>query len=193
MAHKLPKYLSGAQVRQLIETLYPHEVGLRAIVGLGLGAGLRVAELSRLRCSEVEIFADGSGRIQVREGKGSRDRVIPVSPWCVEQVKPYLQKRTDGYLFLPTTGPRAGVGPMVPRTIRYHIRRLYQRAGLPDDFSVHTLRHTFAVGWINAQRSEASLQAALGHAHRSTTQVYTEVAPRDVEREVKRAPMEWEK
>lgn len=192
MSRKLPKYFSGAQVRSLLESLYPHEVGIMAVLALGLGAGLRVAEVAHLRCSDIEVFPDRTGRITVREGKGARDRVVPVSPWTVDRLSPYLGRRREGYLILPTMGPRAGVGPMSPRAIRKAIRVLYDRAGIGPEYSVHALRHTFAVGWISAGRSEASLQKALGHASRSSTQVYTDLAPQDVEREVRRSPMEWE-
>jgi site-specific recombinase XerD len=144
-------------------------------------AGLRISELAGARLGAVDL---ARGEIRVA-GKGRKERIGLLGRPARSALGAYL---ADGR---PTLLARAGEGsrpsdavfinhrgaPLGARGIRYRLHRAAVRAGLPDDATPHTLRHSFATHLLDGGADLRVVQELLGHADLATTQVYTHVSP----------------
>ena len=151
----------GQRNRAIIETLY--------------GCGLRVSELIGLRLSQV--FADE--QYVVVEGKGNKQRLVPISPTALEQINLYLEKTRslqvikrgcDDILFLSRRG-----GALSRVMIFYIIRDLCAIAGIRKKISPHTLRHSFATHLLEGGANLRAIQQMLGHESITTTEIYVHI------------------
>lgn len=181
LARKLPRVLAPAESEALIEAADPSTaLGLRdrAMVEVLYGAGLRVSELVGLSLSALDLR---SGLLRV-VGKGDRERVVPLGPQAIEAIEAYLETArpallsgradTSHGLFLTRRG-----STMTRQNFFELLRRLAKVAGIPRDrVSPHVLRHAFATDLLEGGADLRSIQAMLGHADLSTTQVYTHVS-----------------
>jgi site-specific recombinase XerD len=159
-----------------------HALALRdvALVETAYAAGLRISELAGARLGSVDL---ARGEVRVA-GKGRKERIGLLGRPAraalaayVSTARPTLAKRRSSArpsdaLFLNHRGDPLGV-----RGIRYRLRRAAERAGLPEDASPHTLRHSFATHLLDGGADLRVVQELLGHADLATTQVYTHVAP----------------
>jgi integrase/recombinase XerD len=143
-----------------------------AMVELLYSSGLRVSELVTLRVEDLNF---GGGFLRV-VGKGSKERVVPVSRRALEKVKRYikefrpalLKKRYSEYLFLTGRG-----APMTRQRFWQAIKAFGKQIGI--ELSPHTMRHSFATHLLEGGADLRSLQKMLGHSDISTTQIYTKV------------------
>lgn len=140
------------------------------------GAGLRVSEACRLDVGDVEL--DGArALVHVRQGKGRKDRIVPLGQKARSAYDAYLTVRharvtaaTPGHaLFLTARGRRLG-----PREVRRLLARREQRSGAPQ-VSPHALRHSFATHLLGEGADLRAIQEMLGHASLRTTQRYAHV------------------
>jgi integrase/recombinase XerD len=172
---RLPRALSVGQVVALIESSgAPGADGLRnrAMLELLYASGMRAAECVALRVADMNL---GAGYL-VCEGKGSRQRLIPVGEQAIDRVAAYLDRgrpahvkgRDPGTLFLSRRGR-----PLTRQGLWEIIRRASRRAGLARPVSPHMLRHSFATHLLEGGADLRSVQAMLGHADIATTQIYT--------------------
>lgn len=139
-----------------------------AIVMLFLQSGLRVSELVNLRLDDVDFV---SKEITVRQGKGRKDRVVPLVGQAHEALKAYLTIREAGPEYDNVFIARNGTS-MDVRTVRYRIHKYYKEAGIKKKASVHTLRHTFATHQIHNGLKLNQLKEVLGHKQMETTYKY---------------------
>jgi site-specific recombinase XerD len=128
-----------------------------AIVMLFLQTGLRVSELVNLKLPDIDFT---SREITVRQGKGRKDRAVPL----VKQAD--AQPEYDE-VFIARNGTS-----MDPRTVRYRIQKYYKEAGIKKKASVHTLRHTFSTHQIHNGLKINQLKEVLGHRRMETTYKY---------------------
>jgi site-specific recombinase XerD len=151
----------------------------RAIVGLLLGAGLRVAEVSALDVADL-IYVAGGPAVYVRRGKGRRDRTVPVGRDVARLVKNYIEEtdRTRGsrgpLLLVQDRGAGSrGGGRLSARSVGIMLAHLAGRAGLEEaGISPHALRHTFAIRVLRGGANVVAVSKLLGHASIATTQRY---------------------
>lgn len=175
----LPVFLTVGQMEELLlapqnkakkTKQAPSWMALRdqAILELLYGAGLRRAELLGLRVRDVDTIAE---TVRVL-GKGSKERICPIGPEAVRAVQAYRQaaKIQEGPLFL-NKSRRA----LSPAGLSLILRRYTTAARLPAGTTPHKLRHSFATHLLDAGADLRSVQTLLGHAHLSTTQIYTHV------------------
>jgi site-specific recombinase XerD len=154
--------------------------GMRAMVLILLGAGLRVTEMCGIECRDVVTETDRGACLRVR-GKGKRDRLVPLHPPVVAGIAQYLAStgrnlRSPGRLFLAHdrgAGDREA-GGISARSARRRVGRLLRQAGISKPVRVHGFRHTFSVEVVRAGGSPFHLQKLLGHASVVTTQKYLE-------------------
>ena len=150
----------------------------RAILELLFSTGLRVSELVGLNRDQVNIEKQ---EFSVR-GKGSSVRLIFISDRAKQALEAYLQKRkdVDEALFIAyAKGFKKKDGDdslrITPRTVQRIVKYYSHKAGIVKDVHPHTLRHSFATDLLSNGADIRSVQAMLGHASITTTQVYTHV------------------
>jgi integrase/recombinase XerD len=175
---RLPKALSISDVKSLLEKSStedprnPAAVRDYVMIELLYSSGLRVSELVSLRIEDIHFDA---GFLRVI-GKGSKERIVPVSLRALEKIKNYikrermeiLKKKPSVFLFVTNRG-----GPMTRQRFWQTIKKTGKKLGIP--LSPHTMRHSFATHLLEGGADLRSLQKMLGHSDISTTQVYTKV------------------
>lgn len=146
----------------------------RAIMELFFSTGLRVSELCAL---DRDIDLDRE-EMSVR-GKGDKVRVVFLSSDAKKSVKAYLDKRGDieEALFISTGKgfSKKDGGRLTPRSVERIIKRYAVKAGITKKVTPHVIRHSFATDLLENGADLRSVQALLGHANITTTQVYTHV------------------
>lgn len=170
----LPKFMNEDEVESLLaQPDVSQEIGLRdrAILEMMYASGLRVSEAANLRIDDVDI---DSG-ILTCKGKGNKQRKVPLGRSAVEWLKSHLARRKKREhiemrnLFVTSLGR-----PINRQVIFKFIKEYGEKAGL-EDISPHTLRHSFATHLLQNGADSRSVQAMLGHADISTTQIYTHI------------------
>ncbi|MFL9951686.1 site-specific tyrosine recombinase XerC [Paraburkholderia agricolaris] len=175
----LPKVvLSVVQVERLMDQ--PDVGGLtgardRAILEVLYSTGMRRMELIGLTISDIDL---SGGTVMIRQGKGRRDRYIPLGEracywveWYCDRIRPSLAVRADEWtLFLTDYGEPFGKGRLSDLVKRY-----MERAGIREG-ACHVLRHACATHMLENGADIRFIQALLGHADLSSTQIYTQVA-----------------
>jgi integrase/recombinase XerD len=176
-ARKLPVYLTVEEVDRLLAA--PDETKLagcrdRAMIEVLYATGLRVSELLKLSINDVNLV-DG---YVLAFGKGSKERVVPIGRHAIEKVKAYL----DGPRAAILKGREARALFVTPRGKGFSrmgfwklLRRYARGAGIAKPLSPHKLRHSFATHLVERGADLRAVQAMLGHADLSTTQIYTHV------------------
>ncbi len=172
---KLPEVLTVEEIDNMVNTFdlsKAEDRRNRAIVETLYGCGLRVSELVDLRISNLYLT---DGYILV-EGKGSKQRVVPISPNAIREINLYLEDRqylkikpgNENILFLNRRG-----GQLTRNMIFYIIKQACLEAGILKTVSPHTLRHTFATHLLEGGANLRAIQQMLGHESITTTEIYT--------------------
>ena len=170
VGRRLPSTLSERQVEALIaapDRSTPLGKRDAAMIELLYATGLRVTELVTLRRA-----ARHDGWLVVR-GKGGKDRLVPYGDTAGHALDAYLAGREDDrpWMFLTNRG-----GPMTRQNFWERLRRYAGLAGVRGKVSPHVLRHAFATHLVQHGADLRAVQAMLGHADLSTTEIYTHVA-----------------
>ena len=139
-----------------------------AILELFYSSGLRLNELASLNVADLDIYTE-SVRVL---GKGRKERVCPVGAPALEAVSRYRSAANiqTGPLFINKSRRR-----LSPRSIWLILKRYLRHTSIPIAISPHKLRHSFATHLLDGGADLRSVQALLGHASLSTTQIYTHV------------------
>jgi integrase/recombinase XerD len=176
---RLPKRLGQDEIEALVTAADPKTaLGLRdrAMLEVAYGAGLRVTELVTLPLSALDRRA---GLLRVF-GKGRKERLVPLGEPALDALDAYLatargallRSRTTDAVFLTARG-----AAMTRQNFFARLRTLALAAGIPRErVSPHVLRHAFATDLLEGGADLRAVQAMLGHADLSTTQVYTHVS-----------------
>lgn len=166
----LPSVLSPQEVVRLLDAARPGRD--RLLLQVAYACGLRISELLRLRVTDID-----SGRmvLVVRQGKGRKDRLVPLSQRLLGELRAYWRRyRPDGWLF-PGADPER---PLSLGNVQRLCQRLVARAGLTKPCTFHTLRHSYATHLLEAGVDVVTLQAILGHRDLQTTAHYLHVSTR---------------
>lgn len=155
----------------------------RAIIEMLYGSGLRVSELVNLQLSKIYL----DQHYMLIEGKGSKQRLVPISPVAEEWFGYWLQERSTWPL-KPEARDIAFVNrygrPMTRAMIFTIIRRLCEAAGITKTVSPHTLRHSFATHLLQNGADLRVIQQLLGHEDLATTEIYTHLDVQDLRQAV---------
>jgi site-specific recombinase XerD len=165
---RLPVVLSFDEVHRFFAaiTSFKH----RTLLMFAYAAGLRVAEATRVRVSDID-----SERMVIRvvQGKRKKDRYTVLSPLLLEMLRHYWwAARPKDYLF-PSRGK---TGHVTNSTVQRACLEAQQIAGLSKEITPHTLRHSFATHLLEAGTDLRVIQELLGHASPRTTAIYTHVS-----------------
>jgi integrase/recombinase XerD len=163
-----PKVITrdGLRDRAILETLY--------------ATGIRRQEIVSLRVHDIDIEA---GSLTVRQGKGKKDRMVPLgeraAAWLekyLEDVRPnFVREPDEGWLFLTRLHL-----PYTPQAMAKLVHRYIDQAEIGKTGACHLFRHTMATLMLEGGAELRFIQAMLGHADISTTQIYTRVAIRQL-------------
>jgi site-specific recombinase XerD len=139
-----------------------------AILELFYSCGLRISELIALDVANLDFIGE---TVKVF-GKGSKERIVPVGGLAIAAIQRYRQQAavTSGPLFLSKRRTR-----ITQQAVDLMLRKCLKHSGIPFAVSPHKLRHSFATHLLDAGADLRSVQAMLGHASLSTTQIYTHV------------------
>lgn len=171
----LPEVLSVEEIDAMISAIdlsTPEGNRNRAIIETMYGCGLRVSELCNLEISNVNL----ENRFIIVTGKGSKQRMVPMSEVSVDLITDYLANERaevpvkpgeEGILFLNRRGRR-----LSRVMIFYIIRDLAALAGIKKEVSPHTLRHSFATHLLEGGANLRAIQQMLGHESIATTEIY---------------------
>ena len=183
---KLPEVMTENEINNLINSIdlsKPEGQRNRAMLETLYSCGLRVSELTGLKYSNV-YFDD---QFIVVNGKGNKQRLVPVSEKAIREINYYLmdrnrinlQKGSEDTLFLN----RRGAG--LSRVMIFHIlKEQAQIAGIRKKISPHTLRHSFATHLLEGGANLRAIQMMLGHESITTTEIYTHIDREFLRREI---------
>ncbi len=154
------------------EDIHKQRICMRdnAILELLFSTGLRVAELCSLN-SDIDLTRD---ELSVR-GKGDKVRVVFLSKTAKTSVSKYLKFRNDMEKALFVDGRENKLHRITPRDVQRHVKKYATYAGITNKVTPHTMRHAFATDLLSNGADLRSVQALLGHANITTTQIYTHV------------------
>jgi integrase/recombinase XerD len=176
---RVPKTLSENQVEALLKQPPVHTPrGLRdrAMLEVLYATGLRVSELVSVGVMEISL---SDGVLRVVQGKGGKDRLVPLGAEAAHWITTYM-KEARPVLLGPRTSPAMFVTargmPMTRQSFWLLIKKYAVLAGVRAPLSPHVLRHAFATHLLNHGADLRVVQMLLGHADISTTQIYTHVA-----------------
>lgn len=145
-----------------------------AILETLYSCGLRVSELCNLKISDLYL---NEGFIKV-EGKGNKQRLVPISPRAVSELNDYFLVRGEkvikpgfeDYVFI------SNFGKNISRIMVFHIiKELANQIGLKKSISPHTFRHSFATHLLEGGANLRAIQCMLGHESIGTTEIYTHI------------------
>lgn len=173
----LPKVLSEEDVLKLLDIELKDSFDYRnkAMLEVMYASGIRVSELVNLRLQDVDL----SDEVIRVNGKGSKQRIIPLGEYATLALKEYinnyrstmLKKYNTDYIFLNNHGnviTRQGFFKI--------IKEIASKKGINEDVSPHTLRHSFASHLLKYGADLRTIQELLGHSDITTTQIYTHIS-----------------
>jgi site-specific recombinase XerD len=176
---KLPVVLSPEEVTRLIEGA--PNLCYRTILMLLYATGLRRAEAARLKISDVD---SALMLIHVHQGKGSRDRDLPLTPKLLEALRDYwrgCKYKPRVYLFPSRVQPIQPERPITDKVIWHACHEAALRAGITKRIGPHTLRHCFATHMLEAGTDLRTIQLLLGHQRLKDTAIYLHVSRRHLQ------------
>ncbi|MDR0983307.1 MAG: site-specific tyrosine recombinase XerD [Culturomica sp.] len=176
IGRKLPTVLNLEEINAIkdaVEMYKPESQRNRAIIEVLYSCGLRVSELIDLKLSDINFRAS---LVKV-EGKGNRERMIPLSKIAKNDIKMYLKSFRDYLDIAPGCEDILFLnkrGTALSRVMVFNIiKHLAQRAGIKKSISPHTFRHSFASHLVSGGADLRVVQDMLGHESILTTEIYT--------------------
>lgn len=171
---RLPTVLSQEEVVTLLNAAT--NLKYRAIMTTIYAAGLRVSEVVQLKATDIN-----SKRMMIRvcQGKGRKDRLVPLSPALLELLREYWRAYRPQIWLFPPRG--RGTKPFSRRGVYRLVRTTAEAAGIPRRVSPHTLRHSYATHLLESGVNVRLIQRLLGHNSLRATETYTHVSPLSVQ------------
>jgi site-specific recombinase XerD len=163
--HKLPAVMTQDEIRSVINAV--KNIKHRMLLSLMYSTGMRLSEIANLKIDEVD---SKQMRIRITSGKGKKDRYVPLSVMILNELRYYyIQYRPEKFLF-----NGAGKGrKYAPRTIQHILQFALAKAGLQNkNYSIHTIRHSFATHLIDNGTDLQAIQQLMGHQHINQTLQY---------------------
>jgi len=171
---QLPLVLSPEEVGRLIESAA--NLRHRTILMTLYSTGMRRSELCALRPQDID---KERMVIHIRQGKGGKDRDVPLSPKLLDQLRiHYRSLRTKSAWLFPSIQSRRPGKPITSKSIWHACRQAARRAGITKAVHPHTLRHCFATHLLEAGADLNTIQVLLGHADIRETALYLHLSKR---------------
>lgn len=166
---RIPELLSRAEVARVLAAC--GNAKHQTMLTLCYGCGLRLSELVAVRVSDI----DGAcGRLRIEQGKGARDRLVPLPPTLLAQLRTYWRVARPGHWLFPGRVPGAA---LCPTGVQRTYTQAKARAGISKVGGIHALRHAYATHQLEAGLPVHRLQRLLGHRDIHSTLRYVHWVP----------------
>ncbi|OAZ04497.1 site-specific tyrosine recombinase/integron integrase [Flavobacterium succinicans] len=169
----LPNVLSKDEVKLILNA--PSNLKHKTMLSLIYSCGLRRSELLHLKPADID---SKRGIILIRQGKGKKDRIVPLSPKILEMLRNYYST------FKPTTwlfeGQIAGA-TYSEKSLQSILKQALQKAGISKPATLHWLRHSYATHLLESGTDLRYIQELLGHRSSKTTEIYTHVSTKSLQ------------
>jgi integrase/recombinase XerC len=172
VSKRLPEYVEADKLNSLLDTDFFEDDFSgkrdRIVIELFFGTGMRLSELISLEVKDVDLY---KGQIKVT-GKRNKQRIIPLFPVLIDQLKRYMDERnqlsSSSFLIVRESGEQT-----YPVFIQRLVKKYLSLVSTRKKKSPHVLRHSFATEMLNKGADLNAIKEILGHANLSATQVYT--------------------
>ncbi len=165
---RIPQLLTRAEVAAILAAC--PDGRYRTMMTLCYGCGLRLSEVLAVRVADIDSERK---LLRVEQGKGAKDRLVPLSPTLLDQLRAYWRLyRPSDWLFAGRTGE-----PLCPTGLQRAFTHAKRRAGVTKDGGIHGMRHAYATHQLAAGLGVERLQRLLGHANIQTTLRYVHWLP----------------
>ena len=185
----LPHYLTEGEVNQLlnIDLKTHYDYRNKAMLELLYATGIRVSELINLKLTNIDLDED---LIRVL-GKGSKERISPISDEAEKYLKIYIEEhrnfllknKDSEYIFINNFG-----NPISRQGFFKNLKQISKKQGIDKDISPHTLRHSYATHLLSHGADLRIIQELLGHSDIVTTQIYTHLLNEQLKKEYEYHP-----
>jgi len=181
---KLPVVLTIEEVHRILECV--HHLRLRVCLSTVYACGLRIQEGIHLQVKDIDAER---GMVHIRNGKGNKDRYIPLPEQILKMLRQYWVTHRHPIWLFPS---RAGAGhhlntatkPITARAVQRAFVRALRESGIRKAATVHTLRHSWATHLLEAGVSLRVIQVFLGHTSANSTSIYTHLTPKTTEQAI---------
>jgi len=169
---KLPVVLNKEEVRLLLKA--PKLLRHRVLLALLYGCGLRRFELLNIKLPDIDF---GRNMLHIREGKGRKDRYVPLGKHLIRGLKTYIDAERP-YIWLFNGKNKEGdyLQQFSETGVQWVIKESAKRADISKHVTSHVLRHTYATHLLEMGLDIMSLKEALGHSDTRTTLIYLHIA-----------------
>ncbi len=183
----LPEYISYEDIQKFIGSFSDSPLGKRnkAIIALMYYCGLRVSEVTALKIRDIELYNEPL--IQIRSGKGNKDRIVPLSKKAEQLINEYLEVRESfsnserlEELFIGIRGEIVS-RKSIHKVITKHANKVFPGRHITP----HVLRHSCATHLLQRGASVKVVQEILGHSNVSTTSIYLHITDKEKRKAVK--------
>ncbi len=170
----LPKVLSASEVKAILDSTInlKHKTALM----LAYSGGMRVSEVASLKVTDID---PERMVILVKQGKGRKDRIVPLSPTMKDQLRTYYVGFKPNYWLFPSRNPKEHIHP---RSLQKVFHKSKTKAKIHKKATFHSLRHSFATHLLESGVDLRYIQELLGHASSKTTEIYTHVSTQSLQR-----------
>jgi site-specific recombinase XerD len=174
---RLPTVLSPEEVVRLIDSA--NNLFHRTLLMTLYSTGMRRAEVCRLQVRDID---SRRMMIRIQQGKGRRDREVPLSPTLVQTLRAYWRwMKPKTFLFPGTVKHCRADVPISSNTVWFACRQAAKAAGIAKHLSPHTLRHSYATHLLEAGADLRTIQVLLGHSRLEHTLVYLHLSPKHLQ------------
>ncbi|WP_100330902.1 tyrosine recombinase XerC [Bacillus xiapuensis] len=175
---KLPSFFYEEEMEELFavcEGNKPLQIRNKALLEILYATGIRVSECAAIQLKEIDFDMS----VVLVHGKGNKERYVPFGSFAHQAIERYIKEARDPLMKAADHHPFLFVNhrgaPLTARGIRHILTNLISQASLTTHIHPHMLRHTFATHLLNNGADLRTVQELLGHAHLSSTQIYTHV------------------
>ena len=170
----LPNVLSKEEVKQILDA--HSNLKHKAMLSLIYSCGLRCGELLSMRPVHID---SKRGIVIIKQAKGKKDRIVPLSPKILEMLRQYFQDfQPQSYLF---EGQEKG-NPYDERSLQLVLKQALVKVKITKPVTLHWLRHSYATHLLESGTDLRYIQELLGHKSSKTTEIYTHVSTKNLQK-----------
>ena len=179
---KLPEVLTTEEVRRILGCV--HHLCFKACLSTIYACGLRIQEGTHLQVKDIDSVSE---IIHIRNGKGGKDRNVPLPQSILKILRQYWATHRNPVWIYPSRDKEGiyrldiATKPMTVRAVQRAFLGALQESGVTKEVTVHTLRHSWATHLYEAGVDLRIIQAYLGHSSPATTSIYTHLTPKTTE------------